>query len=77
MHSDRRRDRARAEIINNGIAMDVQEGAIRAWIYMTNHGISPNTIQRVLALDGVPSTRRRPPLQSHDVGLLPAARPTR
>lgn len=60
MQLDRRRDVAMTKIINTAIVMDKKEGAVRAWIFLSRHGVSPNSIHRVLALDGHTAAKRRP-----------------
>lgn len=51
MSMERRIDAKTRHVIYAGVEMDRVEGALKAWVFLTRHGISPNTICRVLGLN--------------------------
>ncbi|AXA91108.1 hypothetical protein [Massilia sp. YMA4] len=50
--------------IDRAIEIDRMEGAIKAWLYLAQRGVSPDTIRRILSLDGTAVAARRPYAQS-------------
>lgn len=55
MVQTRRQNHARAHVVNLGVALDEQRGAVAAWVFLTRQGIDQDTIERVL---GSPEHRR-------------------
>ncbi|MGX4640761.1 hypothetical protein [Massilia sp. SYSU DXS3249] len=47
-HFDRLNEHLRA-IVQRGLVLDLECGAINAWIFMKDHGVNESTILRVLA----------------------------
>ncbi|WEF34917.1 hypothetical protein [Pseudoduganella chitinolytica] len=45
--------------IDRAIEIDRMEGAIRAWLYLAQRGVSPDTIRCILSLDGTAVAARR------------------
>jgi hypothetical protein len=45
--------------IDRAIEIDRIEGAIKAWLYLAQRGVSPDTIRRILSLDGAAVAARR------------------
>lgn len=70
MELERRMDVLTANAINRAIEIDRAEGAIRAWIYLTQLGVSTETIQRILNTNGTLGANRptqgQPPGRSVD-----------
>ncbi|WUR15656.1 hypothetical protein E7V67_011300 [[Empedobacter] haloabium] len=72
MQPERRMDVLTAGEIDRAIEIDRIEGAIKAWLYLAQRGVSPDTIRRILSLDGATVGARRsyaPPAAGPD--LLP------
>ena len=44
-----RKDRVRAHVVDEGVALDAEQGVIAAWVYLRRHGISQDVIVRVLS----------------------------
>lgn len=60
MQPERRMDVLTAGEIDRAIEIDRMEGAIKAWLYLAQRGVSPDTIRRILSLDGAAVAARRP-----------------
>lgn len=59
MQPERRMDVLTAGEIDRAIEIDRIEGAIKAWLYLAQRGVSPDTIRRILSLDGAAVGARR------------------
>lgn len=59
MQPERRMDVLTAGEIDRAIEIDRMEGAIKAWLYLAQRGVSPDTIRRILSLDGAALAARR------------------
>lgn len=55
MAPTRRIDHKCASIVDQGISLDAEKGAVVAWAYLVKHGVSQEVIMRVLS---TPSSRR-------------------
>lgn len=55
MAPTRRIDHECASVVDQGISLDAERGAVVAWAYLTKHGVSADVIIRVLS---TPSSRR-------------------
>lgn len=49
VQQDRRRDNTMAAVIDEAIRFDQERGAALAWAFLASHGLSPETILRVLS----------------------------
>lgn len=58
MAPTRRIDHKCASVVDQGISLDAEKGAVVAWAYLTKHGVSADIIMRVLS---TPSSRRPRP----------------
>ncbi len=61
--NDRRSNAVQAAVVEQGIRLDSECGAALAWAYMTQQGVLPDTILRVLspaAAGGAPRRTDRP-----------------
>lgn len=54
MQHERRMDALTADDIDRAMAIDRTEGAIKAWMYLTQRGVPTETIHRVLVNNGTP-----------------------
>lgn len=55
------------KIVDRGIALDSRGGAVAAWVYLQQHGVSEEVIVRVLTN---PSLRRSKSTRNHTEELL-------
>jgi len=55
MAPTRRIDHKCAFVVDQGISLDAEKGAVVAWTYLVKHGVSQEVIMRVLS---TPSSRR-------------------
>jgi hypothetical protein len=58
---DRRSNPALAAVVDQAIRFDAERGAALAWAYLTQHGLPPETILRVLAAPAAGQLPRRAP----------------
>ena len=61
---DRRSNPGLAAVVDQAIRFDAECGAALAWAYLAQHGVSPETILRVLAAPAAGQPPRRAPRPS-------------
>lgn len=63
---ERRRNSALAAVVDEGIRFDAERGAALAWAYLSQHGLPPETILRVLSPPADGHLPRRSPSRGMD-----------
>ncbi|QGZ37966.1 hypothetical protein IP92_03173 [Pseudoduganella flava] len=63
---ERRSNSALADVVDQGIRFDAERGAALAWAYLSQHGLPPETILRVLSPPADGRVPRRAPVRGQD-----------